>query len=229
MFLEAKRIKHQQVQTHQPRAGLVRNKVAVSCVREPTDAKCGHRQLSVYDRKRFHVEPEQTKVAFEAVRDDAREARIRRRLEDVSERAAQPLPGNLTGIDRDGPIAKHYGPRVVQPKTMIGMRMGEEDCGYMLEPDAKRLLAKIRRSVYENILAVVFDQDRSTETLIARVIRQTGVALAAHRRDADRCARAQKTDLHRARETATNCIRRSASMFSRRTSSSRVRLPLVFV
>ena len=55
----------------------------------------------------------------------------------------------------------------------------------MLEADAKRLLAKVRRGVDEDVLTPMFDQHRGAEPVVARVIRQTGGAFTAHRRNAD--------------------------------------------
>src|SRR6266404_3632185 len=163
------------------------------------------------------------------MRDYARYSWIRSGLEHVREDAAKPLPCDFGGEDGNRAVAKHDRPRVVQPETVIGVRVREQNRGQMLEAYAKCLLAKVRRGIDEDVLTPMFDQHRGAEPVVARVIRQTGVAFAADGRNADGCARAEKGDPHCLLESATNCIRRSASMFSSRLSSSAVRLPRVLL
>src|SRR6185369_6523801 len=121
MLLETQCINHQQLQSHQPGARLIRNKVAVSHIRKAIYSKSSDRQLSVHHRHRFDVQAKKTEVTLDAVRHDSRDTGITRGLEHVRVYSPESLPGHLARVYRYRAVAKHYRARIIQPKTMIGV------------------------------------------------------------------------------------------------------------
>src|SRR6185369_9166102 len=129
----------------------------------------------------------------------------------------------------DRTVPKHYWSGVIESKTVIRVRVSEQNRSNMLQPDSEGLLAKIGGGIDQDIAVLVLDKHRSPEPLIARVIRYAGGAFATYGWNANRCAGSEKSNPHCLLLIATNCMRKSARMFSSRLSSSGVRLPRVFV
>ena len=57
-------------------------------------------------------------------------------------------------------VAEHYGARVVQPKTVIGVRVCKKDGRKVLESDPESRWRKSGRRVDEYVLTAMFDQHR---------------------------------------------------------------------
>ena len=91
---------------------------------------------------------------------------------------------------------------------MIGMGVREQNRVELFQADAEGLLAEIGRRINQQAMAIMFDEHRRAQPLVARVIRQTSLALAADRRHANRRARAEKSNVHRFLDAPTNCMRR---------------------
>src|SRR5437868_1202906 len=102
------------------------------------------------------------------MRDDARNAGIWCRLEDVSVDAAQALPRLVSRIDGNRAVPEHQRAGIVQPETMIGMGMREEYGIELFQADAQGLLAKIGRCIDEQMAAIIFDEHRGAQPLVAR-------------------------------------------------------------
>ena len=106
---------------------------------------------------------------------------------------------------------------------------------------AQRLGAEIRRGVDQDVAAVVADQDRGPQAVVARIVGRADAAMAADRRHADAGARAEHRDLEReappfrlsarppwpaSSETCTKRNRSSVSEFSSSRCSSRLEIAL---
>src|ERR1044072_4275940 len=137
---------------------------------------------------------------------DAGHAGVRRGLEHVRVDAAKSLPGRFSRKDRNRAVPEHDGPRVVEAEAVVRVRVREQNGGDLLKTRAQGLLAEIRRSVNEDVMTVMPYKRGSAQPLVAPVIGKTGFAIAAHSRDADRCARAEQCDLHCFLENPTYCM-----------------------
>src|SRR5581483_4642992 len=138
------------------------------------------------------------------------------------------------------------GTNVVQPQNVIGVRVRVEDRVQAVQPGAQHLLAKIGRGVHHHITALILEQDRRAQALVARIGRRAHLAGASDGRDAGTGARAEhrQMDGRRAHSydcdaspaagfealslTCTNRNRSSVNEFSMSRCSSRLRLPRVF-
>src|ERR1039457_7073149 len=86
--------------------------------------------------------------------------------------------------------------QIVDAIDMIGMGMGEEDGIDMHDLLAQGLLAKVGGGVHQNVPTVVPDKQRSSRSVIPRILRRTGRACAADHRYARGCSAPENGNFH---------------------------------
>src|SRR5262249_15291665 len=179
MAFEPERIDYEQVEMHQPAAGFLGNQVAVGYIREAADPESADLQPSVDHRQCFHVRSEKIEQTLDPMRDDSGQAWILGRLKSVGVHALQAHPGGLGCVTRNRAGSEHERPGIVQAKTVIGVRVGEQNCVQLLEPNSEGLLSEIGGRINQDVVSAVLNQNRCAETLVSGVLRQTGRTLAA--------------------------------------------------
>ena len=126
------------------------------------------------------------------------------RFEDVFEDTAKVDPRDLIRIDPHRPVTKIQRPDIVEPKHMIDVAVRYQHRVEMADVGPQRLLTKIDRGIDEYLLVLVLDKDRNPQALVPRVLRQARLAIARDRRNAGRCACAEKGKFHLANFNAEN-------------------------
>jgi len=91
------------------------------------------------------------------------------RLENVLEDPAQINPCDLVRIDRHCSVAEIQGTNIVKSENVIDMTVGNKDGVEITNVCAQGLLSKVRRRIYENRLAIVFDEDRNSKAFVTRI------------------------------------------------------------
>src|SRR6185436_1517256 len=177
---ESERIDHQQVQAQKPVTGFIGNLVAVGDVSKIAYAKRGNRQPSMNDSQGLDVEAEQGEVSFDAVRDDSRQPRVRRRLEDIVVNPAQSQPGYFGRKACKRPVPEHQRSRIIQTKTVICMSVSEEDAVQLVDARAQCLLSEIGGSIYQESVVAVLNEHRGSQSLVSRIFGEAGLAVAAY-------------------------------------------------
>ena len=91
-----------------------------------------------------------------------------------------------------------YRPKLVDAVAMIAVGMGDDHPIEAADIGRKQLLAKVGTTIDEHAFAGAFDQDRSAQPSIARLIRIALAPLVPDLRDAGRRPAAEDPDLHAA-------------------------------
>jgi len=115
-----------------------------------------------------------------------------RGLKDVTEDAPNVDPGAFICVETQRAMTKVERPNVVEPKDVIGVTVRDQHGVEMLQSITQSLLAKVSRGIDDHGLPGVFDQDRDAQTLVPRIVRSAGLAVAGDRRHASRCAGAEE-------------------------------------
>src|SRR5262249_21996067 len=157
------------------------NRIAIGDVAKVADPERAHLEPSVSDGKSLDLEPQKIERAFDPMCDYPRQTAILRRLERVRIDSFEAGPRSLGRIARDRAAPEHQRSRVVQTKTMIGVRVSEQNRIELLEADPQGLLAKIGGSIYQDIVASMLDQHRRAQSFVPEILGQTGLAVAADR------------------------------------------------
>jgi hypothetical protein len=76
----------------------------------------------------------------------------------------------------DGLVEKVEAPQLVNAMDMVGVMVGVQHTINLGDVIQEALLPEIRGGVYQNVKAVILDQNGGSEALIARVVRLTDIA-----------------------------------------------------
>src|SRR6185369_8051631 len=85
---------------------------------------------------------------------------------------------------------------VVETEDVIGVTVRDQHGIEMFQTSSQRLLPKVGGSVDDDSLPGVLDQDRNAQTLVARIVRRAGFAVARNRRNSGGCAGAEEGQFH---------------------------------
>lgn len=85
---------------------------------------------------------------------------------------------------------------IVETEDMVGVAVCDQKPIEPLNPLTKCLLSKVRRDIDQQRVRTVLDQQSSTQTSIARIIRSTGVAFAPDHGDAHRGSCSEECQFH---------------------------------
>ena len=117
-------------------------------------------------------------------------------IEDVAEAALDGGHGVGRGVDGNlALLAEVEGTHVVEAHDVVGMRVSEDHRVEAVDTGAQRLRAEIGRGVDQDVVAVVADQNRRPQAIVARIGGGADVAMAADGGHADTGARAEHRDL----------------------------------
>src|SRR6185369_2966937 len=200
MGLNPKTVEHQNLQTTQSLDGRRRNLTEVRRVSKIVEAISNHRQAAVdhFQRRHFQIMPEAERRAGDhRMRNNQRQTAAKvRRFKDVFEDAANIDPGPLVRVETERAVAKVKRANVVETEDVIGVTVRNQHRIEMFQTSAERLLPKISGSIDDDRLPGVLDQDRDTQTLVARIVRRAGFAVTRNRRNARGCAGAEEGQFH---------------------------------
>ena len=85
-------------------------------------------------------------------------------------------------------------PNVVESHNVISVTVGEEDCVEAIDAGAQALLAKIRRGVDDDVLAIAGEEQGRAEPVVMRVLRAADATVASERGNAHGRAGAEYGD-----------------------------------
>jgi hypothetical protein len=139
--------------------------------------------VNYFERRDLQVVTE-TKLSAgdNRMRNDLRQPPAKMRgLKDVFENAADVDPRSFIGIETQGAMPKIQRPNVIKAKDVIGVTVRYQHRVKVLESDSQSLLTKITRGVNNYRLTRVFDKDRHSQALVARVFRSAGLAITGDR------------------------------------------------
>ena len=77
-------------------------------------------------------------------------------------------------------------PKLVDAVAMVTMGMGDDDATEATDFGRQQLLAKIRSAIDQHSFSGAFDQDRSAQAAIARLLRIAPAPFVANLRDSGR-------------------------------------------
>src|SRR5882757_108813 len=186
----AERIEDEFVEAFEQSDGRFRDGAEVRQIRSVAKAKTQDVQIAMNQRNWRDGCAEKSDRAVDVMDFDERNrADFRLAVEDVRKRAAQDVKCFGVRENRQcGLLAHIERANVVESENVIGMGVREEDSVKTLEADAKGLLAKVRRRVNDDVLAIAREKQGRAETIVARIFRSANAATAAERGDAHRCA-----------------------------------------
>jgi len=174
VWTDAQAIEHQHFQIAKAFNRRWRNLTQISCIRKIIETIRDHRQPSVnyFQRSDFQIVPDAKRRAIHnCMRDDLREPTAEmRRLEDILKDAANVFPRALVRVQPESAMPKIQRANVVETKDMIGVTVCNENCVKVSQANLQSLLAKVARSVDDNRLAGVLDQNGNAQSLITRII-----------------------------------------------------------
>src|SRR5882724_1548692 len=186
----AERIEDEFVEVFEQSDGRFRDGAEVRQIRSVAKAKTQDVQIAMNQRNWRDGCAEKFDRAVNVIDfDEWNRADFRLAVEDVRKRAAQDVKCFSVRENRQrGPLAHVERANIVESENMISMGVREEDSIKALEADAKGLLAKVRRRVNYDVLAIAREKHGRAETIVARIFRSAYAAIAAERRNAHRCA-----------------------------------------
>src|SRR5882724_11296792 len=186
----AERIEDEFVEVFEQSDGRFRDGAEVRQIRSVAKAKTQNAQIAVNQRNWRDGCAEKFDRAVNVIDfDEWNRADFRFSVEDVRKRAAQDVKCFGVRENRQrGFLAHVERANVVEAENEIGVGVREEDGVEPLKADAKGLLAKVRRCVNYDVLAIAREKQGRAETVVARIFRSANAAIAAERRDAHRGA-----------------------------------------
>src|SRR6476661_761007 len=110
-----------------------------------------------------------------------------RRFEDVLEYPPEIYPRDLICKDRHRPEPKIERPNIIEPEHMIHMAMRDQHRIQMPDLRPQRLLPKIDRCIYKDLLIVILDKYRNPQPLVPWIIRKASLTVTSDRGNSRRC------------------------------------------
>jgi len=103
-------------------------------------------------------------------------------VKDVREHAADDSKGLFVAVDGECcALANIERANIVEPENVVGVAVGKQNGVNTVEPDAKSLLAKIRRRIDDDVLAIAGNQKRRAKAIVVGIIRMANAAGASKR------------------------------------------------
>src|SRR5215471_16880184 len=160
----AQTVEHQHSQTAQSVHGGGRYLAEVGRVRKVIESVRNHRQPAVnyFQRRDFQIGAE-TKLSAvdDRMRNDLRQPAAKMGgLKNILKDAADVFPGALVGIEAEGAITKVQRANVIQAENVISVTMRHQHRIEVPQPNLQGLLSKITRSIDNDGLTGMFDEDR---------------------------------------------------------------------
>jgi len=174
MFPKAQAIQNECVQPLQSFDGRGRNLAEIRQVSKIVEAICHYRQTAMnhFERRDLQLFPDtETRTRRNDVRDYFRQTTTKMRwFKDVLEDAFDIDPGTLVRVNTERAKTKVQRPDVIKTKNMIGMTVSNENSVELFKTEAQGLLAKVCRRIDQNSSSAVFNDDRNSQTFVARIV-----------------------------------------------------------
>ena len=200
MRLDAHAVQNQNVQILQARNRFFGNKIQIRRVCKIVETISDDGQFAVYDFERRNEQifaDAERRIVLDCVRNELRQtAAEMRRLKNILKNAPQILPGDFVGENAHRAVSEIERADVVKPENVVNVAVRNQNRVEKFYARAQGLLPEIYRSIDENSFSGVFDEDGNAQAFVLRIVRPASFAIASDRRNAGRCACAEKGQFH---------------------------------